>query len=450
MTTEKISVIHGEEATEKQSSIWKNGRMECKSDNPNINYWSGLHVFTVLCCCSLAMSVLTLIPRHNSILEPAYWFEVNIPSAMACFIVTTMIVLDFIVIFEKNYLITIKFFLMTYLATYMTVTTCYCTIYIIWTVISEYNHPMPHVGVIVNWNLRIVSMVSLFLILPREFSREEETKKKLRNFAMFQFGWMVVGGSKILLALVYRKFENTDAQCAVAFLIPIAKISTNLFLSKMMNRVVGMYDERANLVVTTHINLSYGLFVAVSMVGARPATVVCMVLVDVLLQLIMTCQIVKLHNKVTDCKNGTTKTQKRKAILNLVLDELCEGLIPMAYAISFAMAYYGPNAELIGNVKNGYWQYKIDEDISHTFLVMFGIFLMSIVFLALNSSILWMYCKVNLLKKFCSVLKKYWYILAIKLVNGVWWQFYITDVNLANDTTGQFGWITNDRNLSLT
>ena len=304
MPTRKIFVVGGEEIPEKQSANKKDGRKTRKSGVYNSSYTGSLHVFTILCCCSLAMSMLTLIPRHNSILEPAYWFEVNIPSAMACFIEITMIVLDFIVIFEKNSLITIRFFLTTYLATYLTVTTCYCTIHIIWTVILEYNHPMPHVGALVNWNLKMVSIVSLSLTLPREFSREEETKKKLRNFAMFQFCWIVVMGSKILLALVYFKFENTDAQCAVAFLVPIAKTSTNLFLSKMMTRVVGMYDERANLVVTTHINLSYGLFVAISMVGARPATVVCMVLVDVLLQLIMTYQIVKLHNKVTDGKNG--------------------------------------------------------------------------------------------------------------------------------------------------
>ena len=204
------------------------------------------------------MSILTLIPRHNSILEPAYWFEVNIPSAMACFSLTTIVVLDFIVIFEKNSLVTIQFFLKTYLATYLTVTTFYCTIYMVWTMILEYNHPMPHVGALVNFPLRIVSMVSLSMMLPRAFSREEETKKKLRNFAMFQYAWLMVAGSKYIPSIIYRKLENTDAQCVVAFLIPIAKISTNLFLSKMMNTIKGINDERANLVVTTHINLSYG------------------------------------------------------------------------------------------------------------------------------------------------------------------------------------------------
>ena len=34
------------------------------------------------------------------------------------------------------------------------------------------------------------------------------------------------------------------------------------------------------------------------------------------------------------------KKQKRKAILKLVMTELCEGLVPLGYAISLAMANY--------------------------------------------------------------------------------------------------------------
>ena len=164
MPTRKIFVV-GVEENSKNQSTKKDGRKASKSGICKSSYTGGLHVFTILCCCILAMSILTLVPRHNSILEPAHWFEVNIPSAIACFIMTTVTVLDFIVIFERNSLVTIQFFLKTYLTTYLTVTTCYCTIYMIWTMILEYNHPMPYVGVLVIFPLRIVSMVSL----PEEF-----------------------------------------------------------------------------------------------------------------------------------------------------------------------------------------------------------------------------------------------------------------------------------------
>ena len=60
--------------------------------------------------------------------------------------------------------------------------------------------------------------------------------------------------------------------------------------------------------------------------------------------------------------------------MKLVLAELCEGLTPLAYAISFSMAYYGPNAELLGNIKSDYWHYEAVQDVSWTFLVLLGYF----------------------------------------------------------------------------
>ena len=142
--------------------------------------------------------------------------------------------------------------------------------------------------------------------------------------------------------------------------------------------------------------------------------------------------------------------QIQKAILELVLAELCEGLAPLAYALAFSMAYYGPNGGLLGYPASVYWQRRFIVDVSLTFRVMFGLFLMDIVCLAFNSNVIWIFCKVNLFKEFCIILQKYWYILAIKMVNDVWWNFYGLDVNFAGDMTGEFRWIRNNENISLT
>ena len=187
MKTETIFVIHGEEATKKQSSIKKNGKDARNSDNPTINYWSGLHVFSVLCCCGLAMSIITLIPRHDSMIDHTYWFEINILTATICFILTAFMVLDFIVLFEQRSWVTTRFFLKNYLATFLTWIIWFCTSYIIWTMVLEHNHPMPFTGVILAWPTLLASVVSLPLMLPREYSHEKDTKKKLKDFVWFQF-----------------------------------------------------------------------------------------------------------------------------------------------------------------------------------------------------------------------------------------------------------------------
>ena len=72
--------------------------------------------------------------------------------------------------------------------------------------------------------------------------------------------------------------------------------------------------------------------------------------VEFLIQLKMTRQIVNLHKKVITNGDEKLRIERQKAKLVLVLAKLCEGLLPIAYAICFSMAYYGPNAKLMGNI----------------------------------------------------------------------------------------------------
>ena len=57
------------------------------------------------------------------------------------------------------------------------------------------------------------------------------------------------------------------------------------------------------------------------------------------------------------------RAQQKIAFTCLTLKEYFELAIPFVYCTSFVVAYYGPNASIIGNVKNDYWQYKKVENI---------------------------------------------------------------------------------------
>ena len=48
----------------------------------------------------------------------------------------------------------------------------------------------------------------------------------------------------------------------------------------------------------------------------------------------------------------------KKSVQMLVLSESLEIVIPLSYLLCFVAAYYGPNADILGNIKNGYWQYQ--------------------------------------------------------------------------------------------
>ena len=56
MTTRKIFVVGGEQHSRTQSSTKRNSRKARKSGIFNSSYTGGLHIFTILCCCGVAMS----------------------------------------------------------------------------------------------------------------------------------------------------------------------------------------------------------------------------------------------------------------------------------------------------------------------------------------------------------------------------------------------------------
>ena len=77
MTSEKIFSITGKEIPKEKPCSKNNDTTAETSDISKISYRHGLHVFTILIGCGLAMSILALIPRHNSVENQTYWFEVS-------------------------------------------------------------------------------------------------------------------------------------------------------------------------------------------------------------------------------------------------------------------------------------------------------------------------------------------------------------------------------------
>ena len=61
---------------------------------------------------------------------------------------------------------------------------------------------------------------------------------------------------------------------------------------------------------------------------------------------------------------------KRRASQKSILAEHVEGLVPLAYAIGLAMAYFGPNVYLLGNVFRDIWAYEKVKDVKYLLFIM--------------------------------------------------------------------------------
>ena len=73
--------------------------------------------------------------------------------------------------------------------------------------------------------------------------------------------------------------------------------------------------------------------------------------IDVLINLLFTLRIIFFK------KRGNIKAMV-ETIQILLLTETVEVTAPIIYSVCFILAYYGPNAEVLGNIKNSYYHYN--------------------------------------------------------------------------------------------
>lgn len=123
-------------------------------------------------------------------------------------------------------------------------------------------------------------------------------------------------------------------------------------------------------------------------------------------------------------KNKINSTMKRAIGLlqELTISEMVECRVTPCYLLCFIAAYYGPNAELIGDIKNGYWQYTAVQDVENTIKVISIFWLVDMSSLLICSMLLWVFCKVNLYRSYAALLTEFgwgfWIAMTIS-VNGV-------------------------------
>ena len=96
-------------------------------------------------------------------------------------------------------------------------------------------------------------------------------------------------------------------------------------------------------------------------------------------------------------------------IEEIVINERVEGIIPIVYLILIVMAYYGPNANLLGNIKLQIWHYEsqigsMEKFVTNIILLLFVDFLSFL----LNGAFIWKVCKVNVLSVFMKIQKSFW------------------------------------------
>jgi hypothetical protein len=110
--------------------------------------------------------------------------------------------------------------------------------------------------------------------------------------------------------------------------------------------------------------------------------------------------------------------QQIELIEKLSMNETVEFLSPLAFLISFLVAFYGPNAKLMGNIRSTMYHYKPVEDIVNFSTKILTLYLADVCSLIVCSVILRLSCRINLFKAFMAIQNEFG--LEMFLLLGFW------------------------------
>ena len=86
--------------------------------------------------------------------------------------------------------------------------------------------------------------------------------------------------------------------------------------------------------------------------------------------------------------------------------------MPLTYIFCFLSAFYGPNAEILGNVKATVWHYIGVQDVGAYLKNVMIFFVVDAMSFVVNGILLWTTCKINVLEVLKNMQKTFWLIWA--------------------------------------
>ena len=382
-----------------------------------------LFYLSIIVGLSVTLSVMvTIIPMHNHIEFPNYWWETLFPSGFANGIFLTVNgLLECYMVFNLPFLKTTKTFIRLFIMTFLGSVIPFLVCRLIWTDVLSNNYPMPFLGLFLFVFFNSWHFLALWFEFPGKLRSNKIMRKRIWAYMLYRL-WFVFHGIQLLGLNILMGKLSKYWQWIMSVIFPLHREINSLVLTNLLKRTAN--DKRVHpfipkIIVTISLNIVHAFFVAVVISTlATKLTAFCILGVDVLINFHDTYKVVKIKTTVSSENSHEIQEMKIKRAeksIELIGIEIIEMLVPLTYIITFLMAYYGPNAEIIGNVGNSDFHYKEVSDLLGFMGDLTGMFVIDLIGCFVTGLVLWKYASVDLMSEAQKILKLFWALISIKI-----------------------------------
>lgn len=396
------------------------------------------HGFIGILLSTFFSITMTLWPQHNVIEDPKYWYECMLVIATGYApIAAANIVFSSFYCMGLELKRVIKPLLFVYISGATVTILLSCLLYVIWVFAVDSIYPMPFQGYIVGFFTWHLMTISLWFQIPNTWRKNNLVRKRFKYAILLLF---VISATEVAYKIVRKIFlmiPNDYQWSLFIVLIIIRELHAKILSS--LGRKIAEFDDWCIEIIATHFAACrHTLFLAVAVSTVATNTTSYVILgTDFVTNIIFTIIIIYFHK----CPSDASKRWKINAVMNVVVNESVEFIMPIAYISCFLMAYYGPNADILGNVKNGYWQYSAVSDINDTMKWISIMFAIDFISTIISFVLLRIFCKINIVRIYVLLQKEMWYVLSVHQCYLVEEYFAQLLISLAIDFTFQFDWL---------
>ena len=358
----------------------------------------------------LFTSTITLLPQHDVIDEPKYWYEsmsvlaFGFPAAACGYIAFSFFyLLNFEI--SKPWKMTLYLFVTGMSTAVICVSACY----LVWSKYLEYPYPMPLQGYLIGNVIWSAMIITSWFLFPADWRRNITIRTRMKYCILLAYVVSLIEISyKIyaeLFIIVPKKYQWT-----IAIILFFARDANDWICSKIIRKISGFDDISSKMIAIHFASARHALFISL-VIGRIASTETSYFLLgtDFLANVYLCLRII-----ILNCESSERHNKKRmETILALIINETVEFLVPIAYCITITMAYYGPSGQVIGNIKNSYWQYSAINNMENTLQWLAIFFVVDLMSLFISVLLLLVLCKINLINIYFQLLKEAWLILAL-------------------------------------
>ena len=384
---------------------------------------------------------ITLLPVHNVLLHPEYWYEIVFTTSSQAIICALGAIIECDILLSGRFTKSkMRICLELFFSIKITEVLLICFIHLLWARILEYYEPFPFRLPIASNLSNLVGIARAWNMVPKETRRQKELRKRCKSY-LFGRVWIIFIAIQLnVIGLIIYGVPNY-LQWIVPLVVPLTKEVNDRILCYFMTKSAGPKNiVEIKFIGKILLNTIYDFWLAISLAGRTTKSTGYVILVlNFFIDMSLCYKVVQLDKKVSgnDFSGPTTQNIKQQILTELMLNEIAEVVVPLAFIGSFLIGYYGPNKDILGAIGCEIWQFKKVKDLNAYLMPVVEMTLIDMVSVIFAGISLRWFCHINIGKEYCKTIKKYWTYLSFlggPMAYAVSFEYFEIGFRLLNNT----------------